>query len=285
MKKQAIIIQCHNKPEQINKLISVLPDNRFDFYIHVDKKSDIIDKIEHNSNVFFSKRIDVRWGRFSQVQATLELFKMLDTSKYSYVHLISGNDFIIKPIEYIENFFTNNSTEYIQCVKLPEESTWTYGGLDRVKVWYPQFIIRRPKSTFFRFIRILLREFVMRTKVFQRKKTPVKTFYGGSSWFSLTGDCVAWIKEYVKSNPEYINFFKHGVCIDEVFFSTLVRISPYRDNIANRNLVYMRWGESTTGGPAELKPEHIQDMLASDCIFARKFTDIETIEALCRQIF
>ena len=46
MKKQAILMQCHNKPEQINKLISVLPDDKFDFYIHVDKKSDIIDKIE-----------------------------------------------------------------------------------------------------------------------------------------------------------------------------------------------------------------------------------------------
>lgn len=41
MKKQAILIQCHNKPEQINVLIDTFPEEQFDFYVHVDKKSDI----------------------------------------------------------------------------------------------------------------------------------------------------------------------------------------------------------------------------------------------------
>lgn len=45
MKKQAICIQCHNKPEQINFLIEQLPEDYFDFFIHVDVKSSIEDSI------------------------------------------------------------------------------------------------------------------------------------------------------------------------------------------------------------------------------------------------
>ncbi len=283
MKKQAILIQCHNKPEQINRLISVMPADKFDFYIHIDKKSDIMCKIIHKNNVFFSERIDVRWGRFSQVEATLALFKMVDASEYSYIHLISGNDFIIKPIEYIESFFSNNSAEYIESIELPEK-LFVWGAMDRVEVWYPQFIIDRPSNTVFRALRVIYREFVMRTKILKRKNMPVTAFYLGSSWFSLTGGCVEWIKEYLKNNPDYTEFFRHGVCVDEVFFQTLVHISPYAKNVANRNMTYMVWGGSKTGGPNEMKINNLDKMLASDCIFARKFTDMSTINTVCERL-
>lgn len=283
MKKQAILIQCHNKPEQINRLIRIMPKDIFDFYIHVDKKSGIIGDIIHRNNIFFSGRIDVRWGRFSQVEATLELFKIIDASKYSYIHLISGSDFIIKPIEYVEKFFSNNNTEYIESIELPEK-LFTWGGLDRIEVWYPQFIIDRPANAIFRALRVIYREFIMRTNIFKRKRKPTKTLYIGSSWFSITGGCLEWIKEYLETNPEYTSFFKHGVCVDEVFFQTLVKISPYRNNIANRNMTYMVWNGSKTGGPDELTINDLDKILASDCIFARKFTDINTINAVCERL-
>ena len=67
MKKQAILIQCHNKPEQINVLIDTFPEEQFDFYVHVDKKSDIQKDIFKKSNVHFAEsRVDVRWGRYAQ---------------------------------------------------------------------------------------------------------------------------------------------------------------------------------------------------------------------------
>ncbi len=284
MKKQAILIQCHNKPEQINFLIEVMPADKFDFYIHVDKKSVIFNEIKRNDNIFFSERIDVHWGRFSQVEATMKLFSMIDTSKYSYVHLISGNDFIVKHPDEIYTFFNDNDKEFIESNILPGTCTWSWNGLDRYSVYYPQWIIHRPADMFFRIIRVAYREFVMRTKIFTRKKFPVKDFYGGSSWFSITGSLVGWMKKYLEENPEYVEFFKHGVCVDEVFFQTLARCSPYSKNIINEHLRYMIWNGVTTGGPKTIMELDIIDIKESNCIWARKFTDIETIKKLYWEI-
>ena len=70
--KMAIAIQCHNKPEIINELIKFFNDCDIDIYIHVDKKSNIYNKLLINTNVYMIKnRIDVQWGKFSQVEACL----------------------------------------------------------------------------------------------------------------------------------------------------------------------------------------------------------------------
>ncbi len=233
MKKQAICIQCHTKFEMVNFIIESLPMEYFDFYIHVDKKSNIFDQILRKENVFFAERKDVRWGRFSQVEATLSMFSMIDTEKYSYVHLISGNCFIIKSPEFIIDFFSNTDLQYIQSSFLSEKNTWAWHGWDRYSVRYPQWMIQRPSNKFLRFIRVCYREFIMRTQIFKRKNLPVPKFYGGSSWFSITGDCANWIIEYLNTDEgkEYKKFFRNGVCSDEVFFPTLVRYSPFSDKI------------------------------------------------------
>ena len=285
MKKQAILMQCHNKPEQINEIINYLPGEIFDIYIHVDKKSDIISEIVHRENVFFVKnRIDVKWGRFSQVEATMALInEMNNPLKYSYCHLISGNDFAIKPVTWLEKTFDeDNDKQYIESNYLDGSSTWSWGGLDRFQCYYPQWMIQRPANKIMKMIRVGYREFIMRTRIFKRKKTPVNKFYGGSSWWSLTGEMVDWIKHYVFENPAYYSYFKHGVCVDEVFFSTLVRYSPYKEQITNNHMRFMKWNEpgNVSGGPSILRKKDIKFMIESPYAFGRKFTDEGTIKKL-----
>ena len=130
LKKQAICIQCHDKPELVNSLIRILPEKLFDIFIHVDKKSSMIDKIDRKSNVFLcQKRIDVRWGQYSQIEATISMLKMFDPLNYTYVHLISGQDYIIKKPSVLYDFFSATDKEYIGCTKLPEDSAWSGGGV------------------------------------------------------------------------------------------------------------------------------------------------------------
>lgn len=289
MRKQALLVQCHNKPEQINEIIDHLPEEIFDIYIHVDKKSNIISDIVHKTNVFFvKKRIDVRWGRFSQVEATMSLInEIMDPLAYSYCHLISGNDFIIKPVEWLlKTFKENGEKQYIESNLLDGTSSWSWGGLDRVQCFYPQWMIQRPANKLMKIIRVTYREFIMTTKIFKRRNMPVEKFYGGSSWWSLTGEMVNWIKEYVRTDLQYYSFFKHGVCVDEVFFSTLVRYSPYKDKIENNHMRFMKWNEpgNISGGPAILKKSDISDMLKSPYAFARKFTDKETIDYVVKEL-
>lgn len=283
--KQAICIQCHNKPEQINALINNMPKQDFDFFIHVDKKSNIKDKIHKLKNVYFTERVNVHWGRFSQVEATLKMLELVNGKKYSYIHLISGNDYFVKPPYYFKQIFSyNNKEQYIESTKLPEDSTWSWKGMDRVSVWYPQWLIQRPSKKIRRIIRIVYREFVMRTGIFRRKVFPVPKFYGGSQWFSITGECVEWMKLYLKNHPEYSEFFKHSLCSDEIFFSTLIRYSPFKDQIMNNSLRFMIWNNTVTGGPKELKLENVNDMIQSNYIWARKIVSLKVINKIQKEI-
>ena len=284
MKKQAICVQCHDKPEQLNYLIEHMPESLFDFIIHVDSKSTIRNDIVTKNNVLFVKSLNVQWGRFSQVEATLRMFKVLKLENYSYIHLISGNDFIIKSPQYFIEFFRENDKEYIQSDLLGEGCSWSWGGLDRYEVFYPQWLIKRPSHKFMRLIRLLYREFVMRSVIFKRKALPVQFFYGGSQWFSITSACCCWMLKYLEQNKEYMTFFRHGVCSDEVFFSTLVRYSPFSEKIENNSLRFMLWHGTVSGGPLELKRNNILQMIESDDVFARKFTDMDTIKEVYKQL-
>lgn len=280
-KKQAILIQCHHKPNLVNKIIQYLPVELFDVYIHIDKKSNIEREICSGPNVFLcKKKIDVKWGRFSQVEASIALLNMVDETKYSYIHLISGADFFAKDPNTLFRFFDSSDKEFIDHCKLPEEITWAHGGIDRYLVWYPQWIIDRPTNKSLRLLRVLYRDFILRTKVFRRRKWPVDCFYGGSGWFSISGNLVAWIKEYLRTHPEYISFFRHTLCADEMFFSTLVMNSPFADHTAENNMRYIRWNDRKTGGPATLTRTDVDDIITSDRMFARKIDDIFVMDSI-----
>ena len=46
----AYAIQCHKNIDQVNRLIKVLKSDDIDLFIHVDKKSNIKDKIIKDKN-------------------------------------------------------------------------------------------------------------------------------------------------------------------------------------------------------------------------------------------
>lgn len=70
MVKIAFLLMCHKNAKQVNHLIDRLSTENRDFYVHVDSKSQIYDKIEWSTQVMPSKRrIDVRWGTVSQCDA------------------------------------------------------------------------------------------------------------------------------------------------------------------------------------------------------------------------
>ena len=83
--KMAIAIQCHTNSEQINRLINYFQDDYIDIYIHVDKKSNIVSELDIKKNVYLiENRVDVKWGQFSQVEATLNIFKEIGAQHHGF---------------------------------------------------------------------------------------------------------------------------------------------------------------------------------------------------------
>ena len=87
--KQAILVQCHKNPKQINLLLDALNDPSLDIYIHIDKKSNIGSEIKTGERIHIlpdKYRVDVGWAVFSQVEATLNLMRYA-SAPVSYTHL------------------------------------------------------------------------------------------------------------------------------------------------------------------------------------------------------
>lgn len=280
LKKHAICIQCHKNPILINETISLFPENKFDIFIHVDRKSSIKPEINKKANVFFvndENRIDVRWGQFSQVKATLAIFSLFNPEDYKYIHLISGEDVPAISPDKLFDILKDDDREFIQSELMPiDDGRW--GLQDRYYVDYPLWMIKQPKYLFIRVVRNIYREFVLRTGIGKKKVFPFNSFYFGSSWFSITGQCLKWIMEYIDSHKEELfSFFNNATCSDEVFFSTIVRFSPFEDKITNRPARYIVWGEQLSE-PKILDETDIPKIKTSNAFFARKVNSRDVLK-------
>ncbi len=277
--KMAIAIQCHKNVEQLNRLIEFFRDDEIDIYIHVDKKSDIKQKIKMIKNLYIlEESIDVRWGDFSIVESALKLFERIKESKidYEYIHLISGQDYPIKKLEEFKRFFVDNNKQYVEYAKLPF-NTLVRAGVDRYQVYYPRWMIDRPENMKKRIIRVAYRELILRTRIFKRKTDFIEDFYYGSAWFSITGDCMKFILSYIENNKKYIEFFKNSIYPDEMFFQTIIMNSKYSKSIVNNNLRYIDWSEKKAS-PKTLQYNDIDKALKSKSYFARKIDSVQLID-------
>lgn len=279
--KMAIAIQCHSNSEHINRLIEFFKDEEIDIYLHIDKKSNIVNSINYlnNKNVnIVDDPIDVKWGDFSQIKATLKLFKKIKSKDiyYDYIHLISGSDYPIKSLNQFKYFFTNNKQQYINCGQLPNKYL-TKGGLDRYKVFYPSWMIDRPANKIKRFIRICYRELILNTRLLMRNTKHLGKVCYGSQWFSITGECMDFILHFVEENKRFCDFFKNSIYPDEMFFQTIIMNSDFNNRVENNNLRYIDWTEKKAS-PKELDIEDISKAIISDSYFARKINNMEVID-------
>ena len=83
-------------------------------------------------------------------------------------------------------------------------------------------------------------------------------------------------------DPETISFFRRASSPDEAFFQSILLSSPLAETIVNDDLRYIDWSEGGAS-PRVLTTYDLDRMLASHCLFARKFdprVDSEVLDAL-----
>lgn len=103
-------------------------DEDFYFYIHVDKKStfspsDIIALKKIPGVQFVSQELRILWGGINHLKAILLLAsEILKQKELKYFHVISGQDYLTKPVHIIKKIFKDNPGDYMDYFELP---TWT----------------------------------------------------------------------------------------------------------------------------------------------------------------
>lgn len=276
-KKISILMLCHILPNQINDFIDKLDDGHFDFFIHVDKKSDIQARMNKRSNVYFvsdERRVDVRWGQYSMVEATLQLIELAErTDQYDYYWLCSGQDFPIKRTDEIYEFLSNKNCNFISIAATRNNPVDGYSNTEldkRCEIVYPSWLIGR--SFVQRGLKKLYNIVTGGTgNTFGplRRKPPCDLrLYFGSQWWCLNQKTIVWVTRYVDAHPEVCEFYKKALCPDESFFHTLIMNSPYADCI-EPNLVFIDWSEGKSS-PKILGALDYEKMVSSGKLLARK---------------
>lgn len=282
--KIAYIILAHKYPEQLARLVSRLKTENTSFFIHIDGKTDqetylqMVNQLQGIPSVYFVKRYKCFWGDFKIIQATLEGIKSLIESKveFDYAILLSGQDYLIKPNSYINNFLEQRQgQEFIEFCSLhsPENKWYKQGGyyqsLKRVEWWHLRF---RSKHLC-----------IQQKRHFPQGIEP----YGGSQWWCLSRNCLSYINDLVAKKTGLVNYFKYTFIPDELFFQTIVLNSPFKDNAINDDLRYLDWDNPNPNVPATLLKDDFAKLKASSKLFARKFDmkrDQEILNVIDQQI-
>jgi hypothetical protein len=273
--KIAHLILTHKNPAQLERLLKALDHPGFDFFIHLDKKTDIapFSYLAEKKNVFMvACRTPVYWAGFGTIQATFNGFReILAKGGYDYINVISGQDFPLRSAAFIYEYIRERKgKEFITCESIDAEWSaaasrvrkyhlinWRIPGKFRLEKWVNRFLPPR--------------------------KFPLDhQIVGRANWFTLTTAAVKYAMDFLDAHPSVIRYYKYCWGADEFIFSTILYNSPFRDRIVD-NLIYVDWTGQTQGHPRILLARDLPAIQASGKLFARKMdmgTDAEVFRLL-----
>jgi len=276
--KHAYLIIAHKVDKTLNSLIALLDDSRNDIFLHVDKKNDSFQKTDirktNCSNLVIVSRLSVSWGGYSLIECELLLFEMASNyGRYSYYHLLSGQDLPIKSQDYIHNFFDcNKGKEFVnfQSSKFTSE--------DRIRYYYLLQEKRGRFNTHSRldYLEIKLLDFQKKIGVRRNKHI---SFQKGAEWVSVT-DC--FVRTLLAQKKWIKKTFRFTQCCDEVYKQTFAINFGFNDSLFSQNkndscMSMMRLIDWKRGKPYIWRISDKEELMQSECVFARKFdSDVDS---------
>ncbi len=262
--KIAHIILTHEKPYQLQRLVAKLSHPNASIFIHVDLKKEMIDFSVFDSvpNVYLIKnRVNVKWGGFSMIQATLNSCKEVIESgiSFDYVNLLSAQDYPIKSIRRIHQFLeANPGKAFMEFYSIKD--VWTE-AIPRLEKYHLTDFTFKGNSRI---------EYILNLLLPKRKLPKGLIPVGRSQWFTITLEHVKYVIDYLNKNTSVISFFKYTWGSDEIVFHTILYNSQYRDSMVNNNLRYIDWSEKKAN-PKTFTMQDSEVLKKSDKLFARKF--------------
>ena len=257
--KLAYLVVAHHQPRHLGRLIGALAEEDSHFFVHVDAKADLpafeaqvprSDAVE-----LVADRVRVEWGELGVVEAVLRLLRAAVASGHSfrYFTLLSGSDYPVKHRQAIRSRLLHGDRQYLRIDRRLTDPGNSHAYLLR----------DLPDGRYF------------------DGMVP----YHGSMYWSLTADCVRFILGFLADHPGYLDVHRHVHIPDEIFFHTLVKHSPfgeaiaqdfstgpYPDHVLHGNH-FIDWGGLRPRQRLTLDERDLDDLLASDALFARKFDE------------
>lgn len=292
------LILAHKNPEQLSRLVRVLKSDQVYFYIHIDKNVEISpfkEKIQEKNDVRFipdEKRKATPWGDIGAIEATLTMLEeVVKDNRNGYCVLLSGQDYPLRTNKGIRAFFQKyNGCNFIELFQLPSKR-WFGDGLMRISAYKINLSGKRGDfillpsvfdKRFFSFktVKKISKAFQRRKlrpliKLFKKRSFPeyLKPF-GGEHWWALQTDTIKKILLFLDLHPDYIKFHEDTLCVDEIFFQTLIGnlFVDYQELIKPK-VMYVNWSRKGAALPVTFSQGDLEELkeASSSFLFARKF--------------
>lgn len=281
--KHAYLIVIHNNFDQFEKLIKLLDDERFDLYVHVDKKVKDFDFKRFNnvlkkSKLYFSnKRISVNWGGYSIANAMFNLLQTASQNNYAYYHLVSGADLPLKSNDYIYDFFKENcGKEFVSF-----DENWDYNRVFKIDLLTENHKSYKFRHKLIRLLNNQLYKFQVKFNYDRMKKFKLKIMKG-ANWFSITHD---FAKHVLSNRKLSYKMFKYTINADENVLQTILYNSLFNEKIYSAGTMrFIDWNRGNGNSPYTFKIDDYDILINSNKLWARKFDeniDGEIVDKIC----
>lgn len=274
---QAIIITAYRDLEQVHELADLLSE-RFEVYIHVDKRVSQSDlkksgllgqhKGEHKVSVY--QKFRVNWGSPNHLWSILYCIKeALKNPETTYFHIISGEDFPVRNVEQIYDFFEHEERvfcdfSYLNCKKENKkriqrwQSTYSFLNVFDYKNMTQKIVVK---------LMVLFQTCIGINRLEQINLELAQ----GLVWGGYPRKAIEYCMEYAYENPEFLVFLEYGHAPEEFFFATIFLNSDYwKGKVAGKNYRYISWEKRNGSYPAILDESDIAKIQQGDYMFARK---------------
>ena len=301
-------MQTHKQPAQIARLVRLLKEGSPDCVVlihHDDFKAPL-------DPALFASLTDVHvingpggYGNFSHLQRYFDAIDWLDEQgiEYDWLHNMTGQDYPLRPVSEIEQFLADSACDgYLQYApvfpdRTPPDVDWGAGPEYRplgnkfdadMRIKYAHRRIGGPTTRKQRWLRPVMalnliqpwvRVSTSYSTVAVRRKASIFNdndfiCYGGSFFNVLSAACVRYVRDFVRDNPEVVEYFRVMPGPNEVFLQTVL-VNSGKFRLVPDGTYYIDWTNSRYNHPKLLGNEDLPAMLASGANWARKF-DAET---------
>lgn len=232
--KIGYLMLCNHDPKLVAKICKkVLIGTNNVVIVHVDKTANIeLFKSEiHSNQVFFvADRVDIHWGGFSSIEATIKTMYMATNLGCERVVILQGRDYPIHSNLEIDSFFEKHrDVEFIRAFDVSHSPR----KLSYMKVSGIHLFDKKGKSKTWNLIVKALNGFnklgikYCPSKVQTDHSDKRISVYWGWAHVALTRECVKYILDFYENNPHFNRRFRYIFPPDETYFQTIVFNSPF----------------------------------------------------------
>lgn len=272
--KHAILIMAHKDYAHLVRLVNYFNKDCIVF-IHIDKqsrysKTEIDQLIQIPYVVKVYRKYKIHWGGFSMLKCEMFLLNcIIGKYKVDYIHLLSGQDYPIKPLDYMLAFFEQHKgMDFISYVHLPHRK-WQNNTYSRFAYFYLydwlQYGQRRS---------VYMDKFIKWQKKIGLKRSIPNYFehlYGGSQWFSITYSSAEIVVSYTNRHKGFYRRLMFTFAPEECYIPTVLLNLQDKNKIFPKNFRFIRWEFENNNYPSNLGIEHFHLLAKNEDLFARKF--------------